>query len=48
METYKVTIIKDCHAAHNIKFSNLTLLEAQSIERLAKKSNKLVSMRREK
>lgn len=48
METYRVTIFKDCHAAHNVKFRNLALLEAQSIERLAKKSNQLVSMRREK
>ena len=48
MKTYKVTIFRDCHAAHNIKFRNLALLEAQSIKRLAEKSYSLVTMKEEK
>ena len=47
MERYKVTIFKDCHAAHNIKFRDLSELEADSIKRLAKKFNYLVSVRKE-
>ena len=48
MNRYGVTIIKDCHAAHNVRFRDLALLEAQSIKRLAEKSRYLVSMREEK
>lgn len=45
MKRFKVTIFTDCHAAHNIEFKNLALLEAQSIKRLAEKSYGLVMMR---
>lgn len=48
MKTYRVTIFRDCHTAHNIKFRNLALVEAQSIKRLAEKSYRLVTMREEK
>lgn len=48
MKRYKVTIFKDCHAAHNIKFRDLSELEAQSIKRLAIKQRHLVTVREEK
>lgn len=48
MKTYKVTIFRDCHAAHNIKLRNLALLEAQSIKKLAEKDYRLVTMKEEK
>lgn len=48
MEKYRVTIFKDCHASHNVKFRNLAKLEAQSIERLARKSHHLVSVREDR
>lgn len=47
MEKYKVTVIKDCHAAHNVSVRNLASLEKDSVVMLAKKSNYLVSVRRE-
>ena len=47
MEKYRVTIFKDCHASHNVKFRNLAKLEAESVVRLAKKFHHLATMRRE-
>ena len=44
---YRVTIFKDCHAAHNVRFCNQSRLEADSIVRLAKRCHYLVTMREE-
>ena len=49
MKTYKVTIFRDCHASNNIRFRNLAKLEADSVERLARKSGyNLIAVREEK
>lgn len=49
MKTYKVTIITDCHAQHNMKFRNLLPIEARSIVKLARKSGcSLIVVREEK
>lgn len=48
MKKYRVTIFKDCHSAHNVVFRNQSYLEADSIARLARKDNKLVSFREER
>lgn len=48
MKKYRVTIFNDCHSANNQIFRNQSFLEADSIARLARKDNKLVSFREER
>lgn len=49
MKTYRVTIFRDCHAAHNIRFRNLAKLEADSVERLARRCGyNLVTVKEER
>ena len=48
MKKYRVTIFNDCHSTNNQIFRNQSFLEADSIARLARKYNKLVSFREER